>query len=108
MRTYAPRDSASVLEALLEEPSMARGVVHHEVLPAREAVFANFPDWLDPRIVTGLAPRGIERPYSHQAEALEMARAGLDFVVVTPLPFVCDAAARPVLGLYAALPPFLP
>src|SRR2546426_5633414 len=84
MRTYAPRDSASVLEALLEEPSMARGVVHHEVLPAREAVFANFPDWLDPRIVTGLAPRGIERPYSHQAEALEMARACRDFVVVTP------------------------
>jgi DEAD/DEAH box helicase domain-containing protein len=75
MRTYAPRDSASVLEALLEEPSLARGVVHHAVFPAREAAFGDFPDWLDPRIVAGLAERSIERPYVHQADALELARA---------------------------------
>jgi DEAD/DEAH box helicase domain-containing protein len=84
MRTYAPSDTASVLDVLLAEPSMARGVVHHAVLPARDAAFDDFPDWLDPRIVTGLAGRAIERPYVHQAEALEMARAGRDFVVVTP------------------------
>ena len=84
MRTYAPHDTTSVLEAVLAEPSMARGVVHHEVLPARAAQFADFPEWLHPRIVAGLAQRAIERPYVHQAEALEMARAGRDFVVVTP------------------------
>ena len=55
MRTYAPNDTASVLEVLLAEPSMARGVVHHAVLPARAAEFTDFPDWLDPRIVAGLA-----------------------------------------------------
>ena len=32
---------------------MARGVVHHAVIPPREAVFAPMPDWLDPRIVDG-------------------------------------------------------
>ncbi|MGZ8437250.1 MAG: DEAD/DEAH box helicase [Candidatus Limnocylindrales bacterium] len=84
MRTYAPNDTASVLDVLLAEPSMARGVVHHAVLEARAAEFDAFPDWLDPRIVAGLAQRAIERPYIHQAEALEMARAGRDFVVVTP------------------------
>ena len=84
MRTYAPNDTASVLDGLLAEPSMARGVVHHAVLPARAAAFDDFPDWLDPRIVAGLAQRGIERPYVHQAEAMELARAGRDFVVVTP------------------------
>jgi DEAD/DEAH box helicase domain-containing protein len=84
MRTYAPGDTASVLEALLAEPSIARGLVHHAVLPARDAAFADFPDWLDPRIASGLAGRGIERPYIHQAEAIELARAGRDLVVVTP------------------------
>ncbi|HEY6014282.1 MAG TPA: DEAD/DEAH box helicase, partial [Candidatus Limnocylindrales bacterium] len=84
MRTYAPRDTASVLDAILAEPSMARGVVHHALLPAREAAFGEFPEWLDPRIVEGLAQRAIERPYVHQAAAMELARAGRDFVVVTP------------------------
>ena len=50
MRTYAPASTEAVLERLLEEPSLARGVIHHEVLPAREAEFAPFPDWVDPRI----------------------------------------------------------
>ena len=69
MRTYAPADPSTVLDRLLEEPSLARGVVHHEVIPAREASHAPMPDWLDPRIVAGLATRGIERLYTHQAEA---------------------------------------
>jgi DEAD/DEAH box helicase domain-containing protein len=84
MRTYAPADTSAVLSSLLDEPSIARGVVHHAVLPARPPDFADFPDWLDPRIVAGLAGRGISRPYTHQAEAIEAVHAGSDVVVVTP------------------------
>ncbi|MFL5675834.1 MAG: DEAD/DEAH box helicase, partial [Chloroflexota bacterium] len=84
MRTYAPADTAAVLSRLLEEPSMARGVVHHAVLPARPPDFGDFPDWLDARIVAGLAGRGISRPYTHQAEAIEAVHSGSDVVVVTP------------------------
>jgi DEAD/DEAH box helicase domain-containing protein len=84
MRTYAPSDPATVLGDLLAEPSIARGVVHHAILPARAAEYGDFPGWLDPRIVAGLAARGIERPYTHQAQAMKTARAGLDVVVVTP------------------------
>jgi DEAD/DEAH box helicase domain-containing protein len=84
MRTYAPADPAIVLERLLEEPSLARGVVHHAVIPAREADYAPMPEWLDPRIVGGLATRGIERLYRHQAEAIEAVHDGDDVVVVTP------------------------
>ena len=84
MRTYAPAEPGAVLAELLAEPSLARGVVHHAVIPPRAAVHADFPDWLDGRIVTGLARRGIERPYNHQAEAIEAAHAGQDVVVVTP------------------------
>ena len=41
-----------------------RGVVHHAVLPPREArPSPPMPPWLDPRIVAGLAKRGIERLY---------------------------------------------
>ncbi len=84
MRTYAPRDTPTVLRDLLAEPSLARGVVHHAVLPARAGTFAPLPDWIDERIRVGLAARGIERLYVHQAEALESIRAGSDVVVVTP------------------------
>ena len=37
MRTYAPAPTIAVLERLLEEPSLARGVLHHEVRPAVDA-----------------------------------------------------------------------
>jgi len=84
MRTYAPATTEAVLGRLLEEPSMANAVLHHAVLPAREAVTAPFPAWLDPRIVRGLEGRGIASLYSHQAEAIEALHRGEDIVVVTP------------------------
>ena len=84
MRTYAPAGTRAVLDQLLEEPSLARGVVHHEVIEARTAEHADWPAWLDPRIRAGLAKRGIERPYTHQADAIEAVHARRDVVVVTP------------------------
>ncbi len=84
MRTNAPANTMAVLERLLEEPSLARGVVHHEVRPARDAIYGEWPSWLDPRIRDGLAKRGIARPYTHQADAIEAVHANEDIVVVTP------------------------
>jgi DEAD/DEAH box helicase domain-containing protein len=84
MRTYAPADPSTVLERLLEEPSLARGVVHHEVIPPREPAYVDMPPWLDPRIVAGLARRDIHRLYTHQLEAVDAVHAGEDVVVVTP------------------------
>ena len=84
MRTYAPAATESVLDSLLSEPSIARGVVHHAVIPAREAVFGEHPSWLDERIRAGLASRGIERLYTHQSDAIEAVHRGEDVVVVTP------------------------
>jgi DEAD/DEAH box helicase domain-containing protein len=84
LRTYAPAGTEAVLDDLLADPSIARGVVHHAVIPAREARYAPFPEWLDPRIRAGLASRGIDQLYTHQADAIEAVRAGEDVVVVTP------------------------
>ena len=84
MRTYAPATTEAVLADLLEERSLARGVVHHRHIPARDAVYGAHPAWLDPRIRDGLASRGIDRLYTHQADAVEAVHAGEDVVVVTP------------------------
>ncbi len=84
MRTYAPAAVETVLARLLDEPSLARGVLHHAIDPAREAITAPFPDWLDPRLRAALVERGIDALYVHQAQALETIRAGRDVCVVTP------------------------
>jgi len=84
MRTYAPAPTATVLERCLEEPSLARGVLHHAILPARDAQHGDWPSWLDPGVRAGLLERGIGRPYVHQVEAIEAVRRGEDVVVVTP------------------------
>src|SRR6266571_4926808 len=54
------------------------------VLPATPAVFAPLPSFLKPVLVAALAGRGIERLYSHLAEAYRAVRNGRHLVVVTP------------------------
>ncbi len=53
-------------------------------IPAREAVFCPMPSWVRPELAGAYRAKGIDRLYSHQAAAAELARAGKDFVVVTP------------------------
>jgi DEAD/DEAH box helicase domain-containing protein len=54
------------------------------VIPASEARFAPLPDDLRPELAAALAARGIERLYSHQADAYTAVRRGRHLVVVTP------------------------
>lgn len=51
--------------------------------PARTASYVDAPKDLPPYLVGRLKQSGIERLYSHQARALELARGGCPFVVVT-------------------------
>jgi len=53
-------------------------------IPARDAVFRPMPDWARPELAAAYRSKGIDQLYSHQASAAELARAGKDFVVVTP------------------------
>src|SRR5512141_1650865 len=59
-------------------------VAHVERIPARPAVYGEWPEGLDTRILDLLARRGIARPYSHQAAAICRIREGKNVVVVTP------------------------
>src|SRR5436190_6797528 len=54
------------------------------VVPASEATFAPLPGELNPELVAALGRRGVERLYSHQAEAYAAVRRGRTLVVVTP------------------------
>lgn len=53
-------------------------------IPAKEAIWADFPDCVDPRVRAALEKRGIHKLYSHQASAIEAVSRGEDIVVVTP------------------------
>ncbi len=54
------------------------------VIPEAAAQFAPLPAGLRSELVGALARRGIERLYSHQADAYEAVRKGRHLVVVTP------------------------
>ena len=54
------------------------------VLPATPAEYGHFAPSVDARLRAAFAAGGIERPYIHQAEAIDHALAGRHVVVVTP------------------------
>jgi DEAD/DEAH box helicase domain-containing protein len=103
MRVYQPLGTLEALERFLSDPAVAGAVATRRVEPARPALTAPIPGWLDGRLVDALGRRGIADLYVHQVEALEALRAGEDVAVVTPtasgkslcynLP-VLDAVAR--------------
>ncbi len=53
-------------------------------IPAQAARYAPWPADVDARLVEALGARGIEQPYTHQADAIGHALAGRNVVVVTP------------------------
>jgi len=53
-------------------------------IPAREAEYRPMPDWVRPELAAAYRAKGIDKLYSHQAASAELARAGKNFVVVTP------------------------
>ncbi len=53
-------------------------------IPAREAQFRPMPAWVRPELAAAYHAKGIEKLYTHQAAAAELAHAGKNFVVVTP------------------------
>jgi DEAD/DEAH box helicase domain-containing protein len=55
-----------------------------QCIPARHAQFQPMPDCLRPELIAAYRAKGIDRLYTHQARAVELARHGRDFVVVTP------------------------
>ena len=76
-------DVAAFLDRVQHHPSYAGQLAHVEMLPERPGKYDAPVAPLPPALASMLGGRGIERLYSHQVAALEHARAGRDFVVVT-------------------------
>jgi DEAD/DEAH box helicase domain-containing protein len=104
----APADARRLVEHLKRHH--ADRIVAELVVPARAGSFASLPPDLDPRIVTALRARGIERLYTHQRAAWDAVCAGRHVVVVTPtasgktlcynLPVLQGALSRGEKALY--------
>jgi DEAD/DEAH box helicase domain-containing protein len=52
--------------------------------PAREAQWADFPEWLDADLRAAYNAKGIHQLYTHQAAAAQAVHAGKNVVIVTP------------------------
>jgi DEAD/DEAH box helicase domain-containing protein len=82
----SPRQSlesvVSYFRSAHKEPDSAVRAIHHQ--PAAEGEFSEMPAAVDQRLRTSLAKRGIERLYTHQADAFEQIQAGKHVVIVTP------------------------
>ncbi|MBL9123856.1 MAG: DEAD/DEAH box helicase, partial [Planctomycetaceae bacterium] len=76
-------DVPSFFAALEAEPDYAGQLAHIEVLPARAGLYAEPQRPLPKELQRLLAARGIEQLYAHQAQALDLARAGRDLAIVT-------------------------
>jgi len=75
------QDALVALTARYRVDEVLTAVKH---FPAHDAVYHPMPSWVRPELVAAYRAKKVEQLYSHQAAAAEMARAGKNFVVVTP------------------------
>jgi DEAD/DEAH box helicase domain-containing protein len=74
---------AAWIAELARRPENRGAVAHWETLPARPARHGELSIPLPGPLAESLAAHGIERLYTHQVQAIEALRGGLDVVVVT-------------------------
>ncbi|MBN2551626.1 MAG: DEAD/DEAH box helicase [Spirochaetales bacterium] len=73
-----------VIRSLRSDGRFMSSVAHWEVIPARRGRYEDFPAEIDGRILEAVRSKGIERLFSHQAQAYREVRRGANIVVVTP------------------------
>ncbi|MGI5817920.1 MAG: DEAD/DEAH box helicase [Armatimonadota bacterium] len=76
-------DAGTFIDRIRGNDFFEQQTSHIEVIPAREARYADLQDGLHPGVEQALRAQGIERLYTHQAEAIEHIRAGRNVVIVT-------------------------
>lgn len=72
-----------LLSAVSDAPGRAERITHLEVIGAREARTADWPDWLAPDLTDRWRETGIARPWTHQAAAAIAAHDGEHVVLST-------------------------
>ena len=75
---------AQMIDRLRQDGDFRWNLTAWRTLPPRPARCADFPPEVRPELREGLARRGIEQLYTHQAEAVEAVFRGENVCVVTP------------------------
>lgn len=76
-------DTARFINRLKSSQAYNGQITHIRDLPERPAVYAEVAGGINPLISDTLKKQGIERLYSHQADAINKIRDGRDIVIVT-------------------------
>ena len=77
------RPVTDLVSRLTVSADRAHRLTHLEVLPSREAVLADWPNWVAEPLRDAYTARGIATPWRHQVDAAEHAHAGRHVVVST-------------------------
>ncbi|MCK9871995.1 DEAD/DEAH box helicase [Nocardiopsis dassonvillei] len=72
-----------VLPGVWRDDTRYPQVTHIEHVARNDGVSGDWPVWTAPHLVERLADRGITGPWSHQAEAADLARSGRDVIIAT-------------------------
>lgn len=83
-RLPIPPSPADVAAKALDAPDVRALIVLDRTLPAEAARYARLAKPLHPQVLRGLERQGVDRLYTHQVEAVELAMSGQSLVVVTP------------------------
>ena len=78
-----PREDATAL-SVLRAAQRASELVHLEHIPGREGQTTSWPDSVRAEVTGALAARGIQTPWTHQAKAAGLVRAGRSVIIATP------------------------
>ncbi len=73
-----------VLNNLNNHKEISSSLTAWRHLSAKPAVYEEFPEWIEDKLVRILKEKGISQLYSHQASALSLIKEGKNVVVVTP------------------------
>ena len=81
-----PDSPATVLSRLTEARGRQDRLTHTEHIPVRPARFADWPggpEGIRPEVLEAVRDTGIDRPWTHQAKAANLALAGKSVVIAT-------------------------
>ncbi|WP_438318533.1 DEAD/DEAH box helicase [Sporosarcina sp. FA9] len=74
----------TVLEKFKSDPTFSKNIIHSRTIEGKKASYAKFPKELHPSIIKALSAKGINKLYSHQRKAFDLAYSGHSFTAVTP------------------------
>lgn len=75
---------SELLQAWQYDEELKQNIAHWQTIEGKDALYADFPHELHPSLRQALQNRGIEKLYSHQREAFDLAIGGKSFTAITP------------------------